>query len=381
MYNGNMSSGSLPPPHWVADPSALRKLVEVLSVETRLAVDTESNSLHAYRERVCLIQFSTPQADYLVDPFSLDDLSSLGVVFSNPKIEKVFHAAEYDLIGLKRDFDFQLVNLFDTMQSARILGYSHVGLDALLADKFNVLVNKRYQKADWGQRPLPVDLMAYARLDTHYLLSLRDLLETELAEEGRLALAREDFSLACLGMTAENGNGKAALWQRAARQHHLDGRQQTVLMELCQAREELAQRYDRPVFKVVSDTLLIELARQSPQTDAQLFAAGLTSRQVERFGRELADAVRKGMGAPIVQEQVQARPDPRYLARQEALKSWRKCAAQEMKLESDIILPRRFLQMLAGNPPRTLDDLSDLLKDSPWRLEHFGAQILSVLKR
>ena len=104
-----------------------------LTAQPRLAVDTESNSLHAYREQVCLIQFTTPSKDYVIDPLALPDMGALGPIFSNPNIEKIFHASEYDLICLRRDFNFQFVNLFDTMHAARVLGYPYVGLDNLLA--------------------------------------------------------------------------------------------------------------------------------------------------------------------------------------------------------------------------------------------------------
>ncbi len=109
-------------PVLITRPGPLKDLAADLSRQSLVAVDTESNSLHAYREQVCLIQFSTEETDYLVDPLALDDLSSLGPIFANPDIEKIFHAAEYDLICLKRDFGFQFANLFDTMVAASILG-------------------------------------------------------------------------------------------------------------------------------------------------------------------------------------------------------------------------------------------------------------------
>lgn len=372
-----MFSEHLPEPHWVATSTALQNLVEQLKCLPRLAVDTEANSLYAYRERVCLIQFSTPNADYLVDPLALEDLSALGSVFANPKIEKVFHAAEYDLLGLKRDFGFQVANLFDTMQSARILGYSQVGLDALLGQKFGLRLDKRFQKANWGQRPLPVELMAYARLDVHYLLPLRDLLYSELDERGLLSLAQDDFSL--LSSPEEPKNGRAAFWQRAARQYHLTPRQQTVLSVLTEAREELAQRYDRPVFKIIRDDLLVELACQTPHDKRGLFAVGLTSRQVERFGADLLQAIQKGRELPLIQIPAQARSDPALINRLRVLGAWRKKTAQQMGVESDVILPRRYLETLAQNPPHNLEALSEVMRLSPWRVRRFGREILSAL--
>ena len=126
-----MTGQTTTPPIWVDDENKLKRLVDDLSTQTQIAVDTESNSLHAYRERVCLIQFSTAKKDYLLDPLALEDLSLLAPIFSNSNIEKIFHAAEYDLICMSRDFGFEFSNLFDTMQAARILGYKYVGLDKI----------------------------------------------------------------------------------------------------------------------------------------------------------------------------------------------------------------------------------------------------------
>ena len=105
----------IPQPILVTKPHTLHRTVEDLSKAPILAVDTESNSLYAYQERVCLIQFSTKKTDYLVDPLAFDDLTPLAHLFSNPSIEKVFHAAEYDLVCLQRDFGFRCNHLFDTM--------------------------------------------------------------------------------------------------------------------------------------------------------------------------------------------------------------------------------------------------------------------------
>jgi ribonuclease D len=112
----------------ITKPGGLKRLAHILADQPTIAVDTESNSLFAYREQVCLIQFSTRDTDYLVDPLALDDLSSLEPIFSSPAINKTFHAAEYDLICLKHDFNFSFSNLFDTMLAARILGRKEIGL-------------------------------------------------------------------------------------------------------------------------------------------------------------------------------------------------------------------------------------------------------------
>ncbi len=376
-----MNVDSLPPPIWVDTPSALSHLVDDLMRQARVAVDTESNSLYAYRERVCLLQFSTPQKDYLLDPLALTDLSALAPFFASPEIEKVFHASEYDIICLKRDFGFSFTSLFDTMLAARILGYEAVGLGKLLASEFGVHLNKRYQRANWGKRPLEPELLRYARLDTHYLLPLRDRLKARLESRGLWPLAREDFAMACdADGNHHNGRKGCPAWERLDHQRALSPRQRTVLDALCRCRERMAERLDRPVFKVVGDKVLLSLAQALPQSEADLAAAGLSPRQIRRFGPELLAAVREGMRSPPVTRTVHERPDAAFVARLEALKEWRKREARRMGVGSDVILPRRLLYAVARANPQDERALAEVLARSPWRLEHFGPQIMEVLR-
>jgi ribonuclease D len=367
-------SDRLPPPVWVATSSALESLANALANQPRIAVDTESNSLHAYREQVCLVQFSTPETDYLVDPLALADLDPLAPIFANPRIEKVFHAAEYDVICLRRDFGFSFANIFDTMQAERILGFERVGLDAALEKYFNVIVDKRFQKADWGARPLARDLLEYARFDTRYLIPLRDALQRELEEKGRWELAREDFRRLCW----TNGEFAAETpepWERYANRRDLNLRELTILRELTNLREQIAAKLNRPPFKVIGDDKLFAIARAVPKTKKEL-ADMLSERQAARWGGEVLAAVGRGAEAPLVKRKPAQRPDDAFLRRLDALKEWRKKVAAQMGVESDIVLPRPFLNALAE---RGGHDLKSILENSPTRLAQYGEQILKVL--
>lgn len=345
-----------------------------LTTQPRLAVDTESNSLHAYREQVCLVQFTTPTKDYVVDPLALHDLSALGPIFSDPNIEKIFHAAEYDLICLRRDFHFQFSNLFDTMHAARVLGYPFVGLDNLLAEKFQFEIDKRHQKADWAVRPLTPAQLDYARLDTHFLFALRDVLETELREKDRLSMALEDFARACkVDVPKEKLNGTS--WRRFSTRKDVSARELTILSELCISRDRIAERMNRPVFKVVSDALLLDIARNLPEKDVDLAALGLSSKQIRLWGSEILEAVKRGTVAPIVEREQAKRPNDRTLKRLERLKNWRKKVAQELGVESDIVLPKTYLNTLAEKPPKSLQELESMMQDSPTRFKRYGEQI------
>ncbi len=363
----------------ITETSTLRRLVGQLASESILAVDTESNSLYAYRERVCLIQFSTPRDDFLIDPLALDDLSPLGTLFANPGIEKVFHAAEYDLISLKRDYDFNFNNLFDTMIAARILGWEEVGLGSILKAEFGVQLNKRYQRANWGRRPLPPEMLAYARLDTHYLIPLSMRQKAALKAVGRWDLAREDFARLRY-VNGRDPEDQPELPWRIRGALDLNPRQTAVLKEIALYREQVAREINLPVFKVLSDRVLLAIAESCPEDlHALQKTPGLSDSQYQRHGKALLKAVQRGLkGAPLYPPQ-KNRPDEEYLARLDALRAWRKKTAQQMHVASDVILPRDLLFTLVARNPSDMQSLSELLTQVPWRLEHFGEQILQTL--
>ena len=294
-----MTSDLLSLPVLIDKADQFAALAQDLGRQTRIAVDTESNSLHAYHEQVCLIQFSTEETDYVLDPLALDDLQPLGPIFSNPSIEKIFHASEYDIICLRRDYGFSFAHIFDTMQAGRILGRKQAGLDRLLDEKFGVKMNKRFQKADWAMRPLTRDLLMYARLDTHYLIPLRDMLQAELEAQDLWQLAQEDFELA----THVNGSRSRAevpAWTCFGSHRELTPRDLTVLNELLVWREHVAAQLDRPPFKVLDDERLVELVKAKPTTMEELAAAGLSSRQAEMWGAPLLEAIARGLQSPLV---------------------------------------------------------------------------------
>jgi len=370
----------------ITKEAELQNLVHCLERASRIAVDTESNSLYAYQERVCLIQFSGEGEDYLVDPLALKDLSALKPIFVNPTIEKVFHAAEYDLICLSRDFGFEVRHIFDTMQAARILGRNELGLGSLLEAEFGVKLEKRYQRANWGQRPLPAHLLDYARLDTRYLIQLRDRLALELKERSLQALADEDFqrmALTSLNGHANGNNGERLVdcW-RISGAHDLTSRQAAVLQELCDLRDEIARASDRPLFKVMGDQSLLAIAAKLPANVEELGKLpGMSANQVRRYGERVLKAVKRGQNREPLHPPRACRPDPRFAERLDALRNWRKQAAQEMGVASDVVLPRDLMQELASENPRTLQELRRVLQSAPWRMEHFGGEILHTLLR
>lgn len=367
-------------PVWIDRSAALSRLADLLLKEPVIAVDTESNSLFAYQEQVCLVQFSTERDDYLVDPLALHDLSVLGPIFANPSIEKIFHAGEYDLICLKRDYHFEFSNLFDTMLAARTLGLSGLGLGTMLEQEFSVQADKRLQRANWARRPLTPAMMSYARMDTHYLVALRDILKEKLTRAGRLDLAEEDFRRLTRVAAGTQNNGAGACW-RISGAMDLTPRQAAVLMELCAFREERAKAIDQPPFRVLPNQTLLDLAQRMPRKFGELNQVfGLSPKLIDRYGSGLLTAVERGIVGPPAYRPNTHRPADDVLWRMETLRNWRKLTAREMGVESDVVLPRDVLEEIAVHNPRTLEELKALMVDFPYRFSHFGCQILERLK-
>jgi len=364
----------------VSAPGQLALLVAALRDEPAIAVDTESNSLYAYQERVCLIQFSTPDADYIVDPLAGLDLSPLGDLFANTSIQKVFHAAEYDVMCLKRDFGFRFANLFDTMWAARILGWPRVGLGDVLKETFGVRTNKRYQRYNWGKRPLEPEALAYACLDTHYLLPLRRLQADALMQKDHWEEAQEVFDQIAASEPVPHIFDPEG-FRRIKGAFDLTGREQAVLRELYIWRDREARHRDRPPFKVLNDSILVALAQARPRTAEELAGvSGLKPYHVRRYGGRILRAIKRGMRARSPQP---SPPPPRHseaeVARFQALRVWRKQVATERGVDADVIVSNAVLWALAEQNPATLKDLEGIEGLGPWKRQTYGEAILRVL--
>lgn len=371
----------LPPPILVETPDALAELVDELHAQPRIAVDTESNSLHAYQEQVCLIQVSTPDTDYLIDTIVLDDLAPFGEIIARPDIEKIFHAAEYDIMTLRRDFAFEFAHLFDTQIAARILSWERVGLGSILEDEFDVLVSKRFQRADWGERPLNRAMIRYAQMDTHYLLALRERLGAELAREGRLEEAQEAFGELLLVPPFESEFDPYGFWNIHGA-HDLLPHQQAILRELYLFREDAARKRDCPPFKVMHDNTLLAIAEREPLSSRELINLnGLGQRQARRYEQAILASVRRGQNAsePLRPPRRPHRPDDAVLARYDALHTWRKERARKRGVESDVIISKDALWQLAKRNPRTAQQLDGIEGFGPWKRKTYGSEILQIL--
>lgn len=365
---------------WIDTAQALNEMLSHLREWPVIAVDTESDSLYAYFEKVCLIQFSIPGTDYLVDPLAVD-VTALGGLFADSRYEKVFHAAEYDIMCLKRDYGFSFLNLFDTMIAARVLGWKRYGLGTILRDRFNVQLDKRLQRHNWGARPLSDRALNYARLDTHFLLPLREVQLAELRAKNRLVEAQQAFRRQTQVEPTPKVFNPDDFWRiRGARD--LPPVEQAVLRRLFILRDRWAQKLDRPPFKVINDAALMRLAQACPADRRSLAQVkGLSRYMRRRAGDDLLKAIAKGLKdqPPSYPRAHRNHFDRDRQARYEALRAWRKGVAEARRVEPDVILPNGTLMALAKHVPQSVADLAEVDALDDWQRRTYGEDLLRVL--
>jgi len=367
----------------IETPEALAQLVAELGQPPRLAVDTEAASYHKYSDGVCLVQLSTPTVTAVVDVVKSPDLSPLRTLLAEPAVESVFHDADYDLRLLDRDHQVRISGLFDTRIAAQLLGEPGIGLAALLEKYAGVKLDKKFQRADWSKRPFEPGMLEYAAADTHYLIALRDTLERQLKEKGRLGWAQEEFVIAATARWEKGPVEEAYLKVKGARL--LKPRQLAVLRELHGWREALAQKMDRATFRVMNPETLLLLAELQPRDVAALRGIrGISPDQVERRGKELVAAVERGLAIaeqdlPRLERTRRPPPDPAFDARMDRLKVIRNAAAERLGLQPGVLCPNGTLEGVARREPKDLAQMGEVVELRRWQVEVLGGELLAGL--
>ncbi len=250
----------------------------------------------------------------------------------------------------------------------------------MLEAEFGITLDKKWQRANWGIRPMPPAQLAYARMDSHFLIPLRFNLKLELIESDRLALAEEDFRRLERTPIPQSNGDKENCWKLSGRQD-LTSRQMAVLYRLSEYREDQARKANLPSFKILSNETLVAVAQVSPVKMEELKdIKGLTPHLQERHGENLLKCVALGQRSDPPRRPSHTRKDNEFIERLESLKNWRKKTAALLHVESDVILPREVVEQVTAVNPRTFSELSAIMVNFPYRLQRFGDEILQVLK-
>jgi ribonuclease D len=368
-------------PRWVDTASAVAEVADACALEGRFALDTEADSLHSYFHKVCLIQVSAGDRHFLVDPLALsrDDLQPLWRVAGDRALTVVMHGADYDLRVLDRDFGTRVRGLEDTQIMAQLLGEPKTGLAVLLERGFEVRLDKRHQRADWGQRPLPDALLSYAAADTAFLVGLADRMRSRLEELGRWSWLEEE-ARRLEDVRFEESEPDPLAFERIKGARALTGAARDRLHTLYEWREAVARRRDLPPFKVMSNRPMLELAEDPPvDVDGVARVQGLGPRFARRFGAEVVGVLRRQRSAPPRQRQPRAeRISAEVQARIRRLSAVRDQIAAELGLVPGLVCSKAVLQELATCRP----DLQELERRGlrGWRLELLGERFVIALE-
>ncbi len=371
---------------YISTPEALGEAVAAFRREPLIAADTEAASFHRYRDRIFLIQLSSPSRTAIIDPLAIADLTPVGELLADAAVEKVFHDADYDLRILDRDYGFRARRLFDTRIAAQLAGEPAVGLAALLEKYVGVKLAKEHQKADWSRRPLPPAMLAYAAADTQHLPALRETLRAHLTELGRLPWAEEECRrLEELRWTGAPDGADGFLRVKGAKA--LEPRHLAALRELYRWRENFAADKDQATFRIIGNDALLAVARALPRTPDELGRVAQLPRSLAaRHGAALLEGVRRALALseadlPRIERTVRPPRDPSVDARVERLKTARNRVAKELGLDPGVLCGRSTLEAVARALPLPNDraGLAQIGELRRWQIEALGDALLAAL--
>lgn len=363
--------------------SQLADVIDRASRAPRVAVDLESNGFFRYHERVCLVQLAIADTAFLIDPLAIKNVQPLGDLLGG-RSEKIFHAADYDIRSLNRDWEFRVDNLFDTSIAAAFVGSTQLGLQAVLHEHLDVELKKprSLQRSDWTKRPLSAEARTYAADDVLYLTRLRDALERLLKKLSRLEWAHEEFER--LENVRHTHRDRESAFLSIKGNRDLDGRGLAVLRSLFQYREFEARRLDRPPFKVLPDSALVHLASDPHANLSTVKGLGRSGRPSANGG--LKAAIAEGLRSrPVTRPKRIRTEEPlspaerkRVGIRLGSLKTWRTQLSGELRLDPGLLWPAVSLERLARRPG-SLDSEFESAEVRNWQRREFGDALRGVL--
>ena len=369
----------------IVNRSELDRFAERLTKQQIIGVDLEADSMYHFREKVCLIQIATRRTTAVIDPLQINNLSVLKPIFKRTDILKVFHGADYDIRSLYRDFKISVDNLFDTELACRFLGFKETGLEAVLKKRYNVSLDKKYQRKDWSKRPLPQGMIAYAAQDVRYLIPLAKSLHQELKTKGRLSWVEEECRH--LSRVRPTNNNSYPLFVGFKGAGKLGPRGLAVLEELLRMRQKIAQKQDTPLFRIIGNKSLLKLAETRPSNLNKLKKTEvLGSKQIDRYGKDVVAAVKKAL-------QIPAKDLPKYprktaptvpaivAKRVKELRRWRDRVAKRLEIDPSIICTKALISAIAVQKPVSPSGLSKIEELKTWQANGFGNDIIGILRK
>ncbi|MCP3944361.1 MAG: ribonuclease D [Desulfobacteraceae bacterium] len=368
---------------FIESDGELETVCEGLNREKIIGVDLEADSMHCFKEKICLIQIASKDQAFLVDPFLINDFSPFVTLLENREIIKIFHGADFDVRSLDREMGVRIENLFDTEIACRFLNVRERGLGALLKEHFDVYVDKKFQKVDWARRPLKDDMIAYSVGDVAYLIELHDRIKERLEKINRLSWAQEEFE--AQASVKYESNHKFPLFKKFKGAGKMDNRSLAVLENLLQVRMEQAEKKDLPLFKIMSSQSLLSLATLHPRAiETMVSIKALSKKQADMYGHLCQEAIVAALALspgqlPSYPKVRMPRKNPKVLERINLLKKMREKLSISIGMESGFLINNNLISAIAFANPRTHAALENLENMRNWQREALGDEIIKTL--
>jgi ribonuclease D len=378
----------VPAPVWITSRDQMPDMASAIPAAPWVALDTESNSMFVYQERICLLQVNAGERFFLIDPLAIDpdgarpeSFSLLKPLLEDPRRTLYLHGGEYDVGVLKRCYGIALAGVWDSQQAASLLGYERTGYGALVEQLCGVKLAKDHAQYDWGTRPLDPLAERYAVDDVVYLPRICGLLR----EQVQAADLADEVAIANRAVEETRWSGgfdPAGLWRiKGVRDIH--ERDRGLLFALYLWREALAKTANQPPGRMINNELLLALVRKAPTQYALLKQMGVKGWLVSAHGEALTAVIREAQSNP---PEVPPRPDRRDVApeeddRERRLKDWRRTEAERRGQEEhrpvplQVVLPARALEHLKR---LGVCDLGTVPQLGAKRIARYGEKLLEL---
>ena len=374
---------------YIQQQNQLDAVLPRLAATEVLAIDTESSGYYTYHSEICLIQISANDQHYIIDALANLHLDQLGKLCKDCGVTKIFHAASSDLAELKKAYQWEFCNIFDTFLASRFLGHASCSLSSLVAEYEGVELKKKEQKSNWKKRPLSRSQLEYACLDTVYLQSLMQKLKRQLQEYDMYEEVSQEFNLICSTKASRLRDDDLKIWRKQIPQaKKLSITEQNILQGIYQLRDLRAREENIAPFRILSNSALLSLVKAGP--------TGLENPEINKFFhpvflkkdkkniyRILKDQKVDILEQAKVTEKSKAKAveipsaETKQLAKR--LKKWRNYVAEYRGMDAAIILSARCINSIAKECPKSLEALQNLDILTPWKLANYGPKILDII--
>ena len=371
----------------ITDASGLNRVIDELLQAPRISLDIESDGFYNYRDSVCIVTLSSEERDYVVDTLALNGEAILmQKLLDRPDVPVLMHSGQNDVLALKRDYEMNFALVHDTAVAAMLLGLQQTGLAALSEAYLGMKLEKELQRHDWSRRPIELEHVRYLINDTRHLFKLHDLIEDELRKHELL----DEYRLECDAVAQSEPRKREfdpGRFRRIKGHGDLSDQQRGALQALYAWRDGLAEQLDRAPFRVMGDSTLLEIARNTPKNATELEGVrGVGEWVVQQHADDVLRVIEEGLQNPANVRPPRRKPsgpvqrlDPQQRERLGRLKRWREKEAERRGVGLQAILPTAVLKDLITEPPQDTKALAGIPRVGTSRVERYGDEILKIV--